>query len=88
MVASHGSDAWWMLSEDELLPPRLASDAAQWRKGYDTLDVWFDSGCSWAAVLLPRTACDLQTSPGADEAKEVSSPRADLYLEGELALAS
>ena len=37
----------------ELLPEPYASDAGRWRKGTDTMDVWFDSGASWSAVLLP-----------------------------------
>ena len=72
VVACHGSDAWWTMDEAALLPPRLAAQAAQWRKGHDTLDVWFDSGCSWAAVLPPRAAVGSAGPP----------PRADLYLEG------
>ena len=41
--------------------------AADYRKGEDTMDVWFDSGSSWAGVLSAR---DNLTFP------------ADLYLEG------
>ena len=51
LVARHGTDVWWRLSEAELLPPSMAKEAHLWRKGSDTLDVWFDSGCSWAAVM-------------------------------------
>ena len=53
-MARRGTDAWWELSEAELLPPHMAHEAHLWRKGADTLDVWFDSGCSWASVL-PQT---------------------------------
>ncbi len=51
LIAFHGSDVWWERSEAELLPPSRASEADQWRKGTDTMDVWFDSGSSWAGVL-------------------------------------
>ncbi|MFN7900168.1 MAG: isoleucine--tRNA ligase [Synechococcaceae cyanobacterium] len=51
LIANHGSDVWWERDEAELLPPELAAEAAQWRKGTDTMDVWFDSGSSWAGVL-------------------------------------
>ena len=43
-----------------------AAEAPKLRKGEDTMDVWFDSGSSWAGVL------------GGDEA--LNYP-ADLYLE-------
>lgn len=50
IVAEQGSDAWWKLSEEELLPDELKADAELYRKGTETMDVWFDSGSSWAAV--------------------------------------
>jgi isoleucyl-tRNA synthetase len=65
IVAEKGSDAWWELSVDELLPEKYRGRA--YRKGTDTMDVWFDSGSSWAAVLQQRD--DLRYP-------------ADLYLEG------
>lgn len=46
----------------------LRSEADQWRRGTDTMDVWFDSGSSWAGVARAR--------------KDLAYP-ADLYLEGE-----
>jgi isoleucyl-tRNA synthetase len=73
LIASHGSDVWWEKDEAELLPPAWAEQAAQWRKGSDTMDVWFDSGSSWAGVLQ-----------GLDPDNADPSLRypADLYLEG------
>lgn len=44
----HGSDAWWTLSVEQLLPPALRSQSESYVCGKDTLDVWFDSGSSWA----------------------------------------
>ncbi|MGB1621274.1 MAG: isoleucine--tRNA ligase [Synechococcus sp.] len=67
LIAEHGADVWWEKEEAELLPPAYADQAAQWRKGTDTMDVWFDSGSSWAAVASQRD--------------NLSYP-ADLYLEG------
>ncbi len=52
LIAEHGSDVWWQRDEAYLLPPAYADQASQWRKGTDTMDVWFDSGSSWAGVLL------------------------------------
>lgn len=51
LVAQHGTDIWFTWPDDQLatalgLPPGL-------RKGTDTLDVWIDSGTSWAAVSQP-----------------------------------
>ncbi|GLC44547.1 hypothetical protein PLESTM_001611900 [Pleodorina starrii] len=68
LVASHGSDCWWTLPVSELLPPSLAHLAPRLRKGEDTMDVWFDSGSSWAGVL--------QANP-----QGLQYP-ANLYLEG------
>lgn len=66
LIAEHGADVWWERDEAGLLPPAWAEQADQWRKGTDTMDVWFDSGSSWAAVL---------------EGRGLGYP-ADLYLEG------
>ena len=67
LIAAHGADVWWEKDETDLLPPAYADQADQWRKGTDTMDVWFDSGSSWAAVSSQR--------------ESLSYP-ADLYLEG------
>ncbi|MBM5815626.1 MAG: isoleucine--tRNA ligase, partial [Cyanobacteria bacterium K_Offshore_surface_m2_239] len=74
LIAAHGSDVWWERTEAELLPPSRAAEADQWRKGTDTMDVWFDSGSSWAGVLGGLT-------PSADAPTGLNYP-ADLYLEG------
>jgi isoleucyl-tRNA synthetase len=66
LIAEHGTDVWWQRDEAGLLPEPYAAEASQWRKGTDTMDVWFDSGSSWAGVLQER---GLQYP-------------ADLYLEG------
>ncbi|MFN9630620.1 MAG: class I tRNA ligase family protein, partial [Cyanobacteriota bacterium] len=73
LIAAHGSDVWWERSEAELLPPSRAAEADQWRKGTDTMDVWFDSGSSWAGVLG-----GLEVAGGGSR---LNYP-ADLYLEG------
>jgi isoleucyl-tRNA synthetase len=62
-----GSKAWWELTVEELLPTTYHNNGKTYRKGTDTMDVWFDSGCSWAGVLQQREGL---TYP------------ADLYLEG------
>ena len=66
LIAEHGADVWWQRDEAGLLPEAYAAEASQWRKGSDTMDVWFDSGSSWAGVLQERG---------------LHYP-ADLYLEG------
>ena len=82
VVARHGADAWWRLSEEELLPPRLAGEAHLWRKGTDTLDVWFDSGCSWAAVMPHAAAPHGAPHGGVTQADNHTVAQADIYLEG------
>ncbi|NET89923.1 MAG: isoleucine--tRNA ligase [Kamptonema sp. SIO1D9] len=54
IFAEKGSDAWWELSVEELLPESYRNNGKQYRKGTDTMDVWFDSGSSWAAVAQGR----------------------------------
>ncbi|WP_110986815.1 isoleucine--tRNA ligase [Acaryochloris thomasi] len=56
IIAEKGSDAWWELSTEELLPEPYRSNGHSYRKGTDTMDVWFDSGSSWSAVLDQREA--------------------------------
>jgi isoleucyl-tRNA synthetase len=54
IFAERGSDAWWELSVSELLPEPYRSNGRNYRRGMDTMDVWFDSGSSWAAVADRR----------------------------------
>lgn len=67
IFAEHGSNAWWTMDEKDLLPDKFKDEADKWKKGTDTMDVWFDSGSSWAGVAKGRD--------------ELAYP-ADLYLEG------
>ncbi|XP_063352861.1 isoleucine--tRNA ligase, mitochondrial isoform X1 [Pelmatolapia mariae] len=51
-----GSDCWWELPIETLLPPEVlkkskAGAVSDYVRGEDVLDIWFDSGASWAAVL-------------------------------------
>jgi isoleucyl-tRNA synthetase len=61
LVQEHGTDCWWTMDEAELLPPSRRAEADDWVKGTDTMDVWFDSGSSWAAVVgrghVPYDVC-------------------------------
>ena len=54
IIAEHGSNAWWELSVEELLPEQYRNNGKTYRKGTDTMDVWFDSGSSWASVVKAR----------------------------------
>ncbi|MBE9043953.1 isoleucine--tRNA ligase [Pleurocapsales cyanobacterium LEGE 10410] len=54
IIAEKGSDAWWELPVEELLPESYRNNGRTYRKGTDTMDVWFDSGSSWAAVAKGR----------------------------------
>ncbi|PZT48960.1 isoleucine--tRNA ligase [Helicobacter valdiviensis] len=46
-----GCDAWWSKEVKELLAPKYSSDAEHFEKVHHILDVWFDSGSTWKAVL-------------------------------------
>ena len=54
IIAEKGSDAWWELPVEELLPESYRNNGKTYRKGTDTMDVWFDSGSSWASVVKAR----------------------------------
>ena len=54
IFAEHGSDAWYSMSVADLLPESYRDNGRTYRKGMDTMDVWFDSGSSWAAVAQQR----------------------------------
>ncbi|KAF8985813.1 hypothetical protein BGZ46_001781 [Entomortierella lignicola] len=55
-VKEHGSDAWWTMATEELLAPEYRNNGRTYRRGYDTMDVWFDSGTSWTMIeeKMPR----------------------------------
>jgi isoleucyl-tRNA synthetase len=65
-----GADLWFETPVEELAPQGLTCPHChgnRWAKEDDILDVWFDSGTSFAAVLEGRPECGFP---------------ADLYLEG------
>jgi isoleucyl-tRNA synthetase len=64
-----GADAWWDKSIQELLPKDSNLDPNSLEKVMDILDVWFDSGSTWKAVL-ESSAYDAGSYP------------ASMYLEG------
>ncbi|NET47554.1 MAG: isoleucine--tRNA ligase [Merismopedia sp. SIO2A8] len=67
IIREHGADAWWEMEIDELLPEPYRSNGKTYRRGSDTMDVWFDSGSSWAAVARQREGLQYPV---------------DMYLEG------
>ena len=73
LFKKESADAWYVKTPAELLPAGTAcascgnKDTAEFRKEMDILDVWFESGSSWHAVL--------------EQEPELRFP-ADLYTEG------
>ncbi|RRA47180.1 isoleucine--tRNA ligase [Acidipila sp. EB88] len=71
LVREHGAGAWHTHSVEQLLGPGRTCPRCgavdQWTKEQDILDVWFDSGSSWSAVLAEDPALGVP---------------ADLYFEG------
>ncbi|XP_058692136.1 isoleucine--tRNA ligase, mitochondrial [Poecile atricapillus] len=56
IVEQQGTDAWWALPTEQLLSKEAVAkagghDVSDYVKGQDILDIWFDSGTSWAHVL-------------------------------------
>ena len=69
IIKEKGSNAWYELTEKELLPDNYHSEHSPngiFKKEKDIMDVWFDSGSSFNGVLKERN---------------IPYP-ADLYLEG------
>lgn len=71
-MAAHpnGADFWFETPVEDLIPKDLKCPncgQTEWQKESDILDVWFDSGTSFAAVLEKRKECDFPS---------------DMYLEG------
>ncbi len=69
LFRKESSDAWYAKDPSEFIPADVKCECGcnKFRKEMDIFDVWFDSGCTHAAVLKERP--------------ELSWP-ADLYLEG------
>ena len=70
LFSREGSDSWWTYEAAQILPTGYSCKhcgGQKFRKETDTMDVWFDSGSSHAAVLTQRS--------------ELCWP-ADMYLEG------
>jgi isoleucyl-tRNA synthetase len=70
LVAESGADIWFIKPEEELVPPGTTCPhcgSQRFKKETDILDVWFDSGVSYAAVM---------------ESREYLDSPSDLYLEG------
>ena len=67
IVKEQGTNAWFGLSEKELMPEgaKCSCGSTEFKKGTDIMDVWFDSGSTHESVLAER-----------------GLPEADLYLEG------
>ncbi|KAG9087640.1 isoleucine-tRNA ligase [Ceratobasidium sp. 370] len=67
VLRERGMHHWWDGPVEDFVPPSEKSSGRVWRKGTDTIDVWFDSGSSWSFIR------DLNLRDG---------PIADVCLEG------
>ncbi len=68
IVHEHGTNAWYELSEEELMPKGAKCakcGCTEFKKETDIMDVWFDSGSTHESVVAER-----------------GLPEPDLYLEG------
>jgi len=72
LFEKESSDAWVKYSEKELLPENFVCPKCgkqHFKKENDIMDVWFDSGVSWRAVVEKRH-------------EELNHTPVDMYLEG------
>ncbi len=72
VIARRGIEAWWTDDENDpaWIAPNLLEESgnAIYRRGKDTMDVWFDSGTSWTQMQ--------------ERISQQGQPLADVYLEG------
>ena len=72
LFREHGSNYWFMKDAKDLLPEGYTNPASpngKFTKEMDIMDVWFDSGVTWRAVVEKRSD-ELGTTP------------VEMYLEG------
>lgn len=70
VIEERGIDAWWTDADTDIawIPPSLRSSfECLYKRGTDTMDVWFDSGSSWSQIV---------------NATRTGGCRSDVYLEG------
>lgn len=81
LVSQHGTDCWWTLPTEELLAPQYRDNGRTYERGYDTLDVWFDSGTSWASAWA--SVANAGREAGTERRPTFDTHRtADVVLEG------
>lgn len=71
VIEERGTDSWWTDTEDDpaWIPREILEQdrANMYRRGKDTMDVWFDSGISWTQI---------------EDEKREGRALADVYCEG------
>lgn len=76
VLEREGTDYWWKADAEVFVAPQYRDGQRTLRKGEDTVDVWFDSGTSWA-TLKAHLARDPSVNAHAHQGSI-----ADVYLEG------
>ncbi|KAH8548878.1 Isoleucyl-tRNA synthetase [Umbelopsis sp. PMI_123] len=70
VIDEKGIDSWWSEEDDMMfVAPEYQGSGKKYKRGYDTMDVWFDSGTSWTLI-------------DGLEGRDPTKPVADVYLEG------
>lgn len=72
VLEREGIDHWWSGSVEDFVPETFRDSGRKFRKGTDTIDVWFDSGTSWTGTQ------EFLKSEGYSDL----NPMADVYIEG------
>ena len=85
MLREHGPRYWWEGPASAFVPPsrRYGLSDAQleenWKKGTDTMDVWFDSGVAWSQLEELYASSDASAQAGKTVPRTFG---ADVCLEG------
>jgi isoleucyl-tRNA synthetase len=75
VLSEKGTDAWFSpdVPDSVFLSPQYRNNGHTYVRGMETMDVWFDSGTSWATLARLSSTTSTTATP---------QPIADLYLEG------
>ncbi|KAG5439321.1 hypothetical protein PCK2_000857 [Pneumocystis canis] len=66
-IQKYGIDAWWEnLDPNIWVAPMYKENSTEYKKGLETMDVWFDSGISWKVICNDNDNDDVRLNPPID----------------------
>ncbi|CCJ30028.1 unnamed protein product [Pneumocystis jirovecii] len=66
-IKKYGMDAWWENSDSDIwIAPKYRKSDVKYKKGRETMDVWFDSGVSWNVISNESHGILMSNNPPID----------------------